>query len=76
MKYFTTTEKTNNILHDRFLWLNPIPVNEALITSVDTKTSIENDIKDRLNMLDVGAEISIDLATGSVDVCCLNFIKH
>ena len=33
--------KTGQLMHDRFLWKNPIKVNEAKITSTETETVIE-----------------------------------
>ena len=49
--------KTGQLLHDRFLWKNPIAVNEAIITSTATETKIENSIKDRMSLLDFSASI-------------------
>ena len=60
--------KTDHILHDLFLWNNPIPVNEARITSVKSKTSIENNIKDRFRLMDISAEITISLMGGMIKV--------
>ena len=59
--------KTGQLLHDRFLWKNPIAVNEAIITSTSTETTIENSIKDRMSLLDFSASIK-GTVMGLVDV--------
>ena len=60
--------KTDQILHDLFLWNNPIPVNEARITSVRSETSIENNMKDRFRKMDISAEIKMSLMGGMIKV--------
>ena len=50
--------KNGQLLHDRFLWNNPIAVNEAKITSVESETYIEESIRDRLSHMSFSAEIS------------------
>ena len=54
--------KTNQLIHDKFLWTQPIPVNEAEITSVETSAQVENSIRDRMNNLKVSAYLKLDLA--------------
>ena len=54
--------KTNQLIHDKYLWNQPIPVNEAEITSVETSAQIENSIRDRMNNLKVSAHLKLDLA--------------
>ena len=41
------TFRTDQLLHDKFLWKNPIPVNEAAIVSVETDTYVESSLKVR-----------------------------
>ena len=60
--------KTDQILHDLFLWNDPIPINEAKITSVRSETSIENNLKDRFRKMDINAEISMSLMGGMINV--------
>ena len=64
--------RTDNILHDKFLWNSPISTNEALITSVQTDAYIEETIEDRINHLSVDASISMSLMGGLIDVS-INF---
>ena len=54
--------KTNQLIHEKFLWTQPIPVKEANITSVETSSQIENSIRDRMNNLKVSAHLQLDLA--------------
>ena len=68
MKYSTPVEKRDQILHDLFLWNNPIPVNEAPITSVKAEALLENNIKDRLDILDFSASITASFMGGLVSV--------
>ena len=44
-------------MHDRFLWENPVGVNEAIITSTETETKIEETLRDRMSLLDFSALI-------------------
>ena len=65
------------ILHDRFLWVNPIGTNEAHITSVETDTYIEETIKDRMNHMSVSAEIEISMFAGLISVSVnVSKLKH
>ena len=49
--------KTGQLMHDRFLWENPVGVNEAIITSTETETKIEETLRDRMSLLDFSASI-------------------
>ena len=49
--------KTGQLMHDRFLWKNPIKINEAKITSTETETVIEETLRDRMSLLDFSASI-------------------
>ena len=49
--------KTETILHDQFLWTNPVPVKEAYITRTETETFIEENLKDRVDHISLGASI-------------------
>ena len=60
--------KLDQIIHDRFLWNSPIPFLEAPITSVRTKTTIEQTVKDRRDTLDVSASLSASLMAGMLKV--------
>ena len=59
---------TDQLLFDRFLWNNPISVNEADITSVETDAYVEESITDRTKHLDVSASISLSLFAGLIEV--------
>ena len=56
---------TDQLLFDRFLWQSPIQVKEANITSVETDTYMEENIKNRIDHMAVGAGLFISLTTGS-----------
>ena len=58
----------DQLLFERFLWETPVIVNEANITSVQTKTYIEETITDRYDHLDVSASISASLYSGLIEV--------
>ena len=60
--------KLDQILHDRFLWVSPIATNEALITSVETDTYIEETIIDRMNHMSVEASLKVSLFAGLIEV--------
>ena len=60
--------RTDNILHDKFLWNSPISTNEALITSVQTDAYIEETIEDRIHHLSVDASISMSFLGGLIEV--------
>ena len=49
--------KTGQLMHDRFLWENPVGVNEAIITSTETETKTEETLRDRMSLLDFSALI-------------------
>ena len=59
--------KKDQLIFDRFLWSN-ITTNEAEITSVQTKTYIEESIKDRTSHLGVTASLSVSLYSGLIEV--------
>ena len=61
--------KKDQIIHDRFLWSN-ISVNEANITSVQTRTYIEETIRERSTSMGVSASLSISLYSGLIEVSC------
>ena len=52
--------KTETILHDQFLWTNPVPVKEAYITRTETETFIEETLKDRVDHISLGASIEFN----------------
>ena len=62
--------KTGQLLHDRFLWKNPVGVNEAMITSTQTETRIEETIRDRMSMLDFSAYVK-GTVVGKIEACYL-----
>ena len=45
--------KTGKLMHDRFLWQNPVGCNEAMITSVESKTMIVESLRDRMFLMDI-----------------------
>ena len=49
------------LVHDRFLWTNPVAINEAIITSTETETLIEETLRDRMSLLDFSASIKATL---------------
>ena len=49
------------LLHDRFLWKNPVGVKKADVTHVQTETYIDETIKDRLFHMGFKASISATL---------------
>ena len=53
--------KTETILHDRFLWKNPVATNEATITRTETETYVEETLKDRTDHLNLGASIEFTI---------------
>ena len=55
---------TDQLLFDRFLWQSPIQVKEANITSVETDTYMEENIKTRIDHIAVGAGLFISFSTG------------
>ena len=59
--------KKDQIIHDRFLW-SDISVNEANITSVQTRTYIEETIRERSTSMGVSASLSISLYSGLIEV--------
>ena len=61
--------KKDQIIHDRFLW-SDISVNEANITSVQTRTYIEETIRERSTSMGVSASLSISLYSGLIEVSC------
>ena len=65
--------KKDQLIFDRFLWSN-ITTNEAEITSVQTKTYIEESIKDRTSHLGVTASLSVSLYSGLIEVSTHNYI--
>ena len=62
--------KTGQLMHDRFLWKNPIKVNEAKITSTETETVIEETLRDRMSLLDFSASIKATIM-GFIEVSYL-----
>ena len=53
--------KKDQLVHDRLLWTNPVAVNEAIITSTETETIIEETVRDRMRLLDFSASIKATL---------------
>ena len=53
--------KNGQLVHDKFLWTNPVVVNEAIITSTETETLIEETLRDRMSLLDFSASIKATL---------------
>ena len=53
--------KKDELVHDRLLWANPVAVNEAIITSTETETMIEETVRDRMRLLDFSASIKATL---------------
>ena len=66
--------KTGQLMHDRFLWKNPIKVNEAKITSTETETVIEETLRDRMSLLDFSASIKATIM-GFIEVSYLTKIR-
>ena len=62
--------KTGQLMHDRFLWKNPIKINEAKITSTETETVIEETLRDRMSLLDFSASIKATIM-GFIEVSYL-----
>ena len=54
--------KRNEIIYDKFLWEEPIAMNEAEITSVETYANIEHNIRDRMHNMKISAHLKLDLA--------------
>ena len=67
---------TDQLLFDRFLWNNPISVNEADITSVETDAYVEESITDRTKHLGVSASISLSLFAGLIEVSFSQTDRH
>ena len=57
----------DQLIFDRFLWTN-ISTNEADITSVQTKTYIEETIRERTSSIGVTASLSVSLYSGLIEV--------
>ena len=60
--------KTDQFLYGRFLWQNPIAVNEADITSVETDVYIEESVIDRSSHFGLTASIKASMFAGLVKV--------
>ena len=67
--------KTGQLMHDRFLWKNPIKVNEAKITSTETETVIEETLRDRMSLLDFSASIKATIM-GFIEVSYLTIYYY
>ena len=55
--------KTETILYDRFLWKDPIGMKEADITRTETETYIEENLRDRVDHMSLGASIEFSYLT-------------
>ena len=53
--------RTEKLLYERFLWKNPIAVNEAMITRTKTETYIEENLRDRVSHMAFSAEIKFTI---------------
>ena len=67
--------KTGQLMHDRFLWKNPIKINEAKITSTETETVIEETLRDRMSLLDFSASIKATIM-GFIEVSYLTIYYY
>ena len=67
---------TDQLLFDRFLWQSPIEVKEAKITSVETDTYLEENIKSRIDKMGVGAGLFISLTAGTFTAEVSNLLKY
>ena len=77
--------KTETILYDRFLWKDPIGTKEADITMTETETYIEENLKDRVDHISLGASIEFTLyniitvstmgCTKTINYCLLAFFN-
>ena len=67
---------TDQLLFDRFLWQSPIEVKEAKITSVETETYLEENIKSRIDKMGVGAGLLISLTAGTFTAEVSNLLKY
>ena len=60
--------RTDQLIYDRYLWKDPVAFKEANITSVETNTYIEENVKNRMDHLSISADVSMSLQYGLIKV--------
>ena len=61
--------KTDQLLHDRYLWQHPIQTAKANVTNIFFETKLEESQLDRLNGIDIDASLSLSFMGGLISVC-------